>query len=129
MLQSFLTQRTQKFHVSGCLSDVTKIKQGVPQCTVLGPLFFNFYVSDLDKQLENNCEMIHSADNTLIYCSTSGLNFGNTNLEFDLIRLLNFFKSHKLTLNKDNTEFVIFAKSQMKANQEIQTVEIADSRI
>ena len=64
MLQSFLTQSNQKVHVNGCFSNVIEIKQGVPQATVLGPLFLNIYVNDLNKQLDNTCKMIQYADDS-----------------------------------------------------------------
>ena len=35
----------------------------------------------------------------------------------------------KFALNEDKTEFVIFVKPRMKASQEIQTIEITDTKI
>ena len=37
--KSYLTNRTQRFSVKGCLSDFTTLKCGVPQGTILGPLY------------------------------------------------------------------------------------------
>ena len=41
----------------------------------------------------------------------------------------NFLQIHKLILNKEKTELIIFAKSRMKASQEIQTREVENSGI
>ena len=50
-------------------------------------------------------------------------------MEFDLNNLLKFFKNHKIILNKNKTEFAIFAKFRMNVGKEIQTIETTDSRI
>ena len=39
-IKSFLTERTQQICYNGHLSSVGRLLYGVPQCSVLGPLFF-----------------------------------------------------------------------------------------
>ena len=76
-------------------------EQWVPQGRIFGPLLFNVFVNDLDKQLEINCKIIQCADDTLNNFPNSSLIFKKTNLEFDLNRLLMLFRSHKFFLNED----------------------------
>ena len=48
-IKRFLNKHLQRVNTNGATSDVIEIKRGVPQGTVLGPLF-NLYVKDLQKR-------------------------------------------------------------------------------
>ena len=45
LLKSYLTNRTQRCSVNGCLSDFSTLKCGVPQGTILGPLLFLIFIT------------------------------------------------------------------------------------
>ena len=50
-ISSFLTNRVQAVRVSGQLSPFVKVKSGVPQGSVLGPLLFIIMMFDIDKTI------------------------------------------------------------------------------
>lgn len=67
-LSAFLAGRTQRVVVNNQYSSYAAVVSGVPQGSVLGPLFFLLYVNDLTDVVEN----IHLklfADDLKIYCA------------------------------------------------------------
>ena len=50
-IESFLKDRFQSVMVNGFLSKPVKVKSGVPQGSVLGPLLFLILISDIDKDV------------------------------------------------------------------------------
>ena len=46
-IQSYLAERSQSVMVDGCLSPAEKIECGVPQGSILGPLFYILFTNDI----------------------------------------------------------------------------------
>ena len=46
-LQSYLADRHQLVYLGGCVSEMALMKHGVPQASILGPLFFTVFINDL----------------------------------------------------------------------------------
>ena len=89
-------------------SDWGKIKHGVPQGSVLGPLFFLFYINDLPKVVNTTSQPILFPDDTSIIVS----NPNSVNFKKDLIssfeQLNMWFNTNLLLLNFNKTQYLQF---------------------
>ena len=64
-IQNFLTDRTQKVVVDGSSSESARVRSGVPQGTVLGPLLFLTYINDLPSTVSSQVRLF--ADDCLLH--------------------------------------------------------------
>jgi len=66
-IRSFLIGRKQRVVVEGKASESSDVLSGVPQGTVLGPLFFLVYINDIAQGLTEGTILKLFADDSLLY--------------------------------------------------------------
>ena len=66
-IEDFLKDRHQKVIVNGTYSDSAPVTSGVPQGSVLGPVLFLIYVSDMPEMVQNFISLF--ADDTKLFTS------------------------------------------------------------
>ena len=66
-IESFLLNREQTVIVDGKRSSPIPVLSGVPQGTVLGPLFFLIYINDITNDLTKGTSLRLFADDSLLY--------------------------------------------------------------
>ena len=113
-MSDYLTDRTQSVFVGGVLSQPQQVVSGVPQGSILGPLPFSLYVTDLPNCLQA-ANVLMYADDTVIYYAASDANQLLQVLNVDLKFLLDWSTKNDLFIHPKKTEYVIFGTA-MKRN-------------
>ena len=83
--KNYLSGRKQCTLTNGCKSKELLVTCGVPQGSVLGPLFFLVYVNDVENALDN-CVIKLYADNTVVFQHGVNSIDAETKLQVSLIK-------------------------------------------
>ena len=85
LIHNYLTNRKQRTKISSSYSDWCDIVRGVPQGSILGPLFFNLFINDLFLFIErtNICDF---ADDNTIYSCNINLQAILKDLKYDVLK-------------------------------------------
>ena len=111
LIKSYLTNRTQKVILQNTSSDWISLYQGVPQVTVLGPLLFNLYVNSMQNIIDEACKIVEYADDVFIFVGDKIVKTAKQGLENNIAEIVEYFESHRLNLNEDKTECIVFCKN------------------
>ena len=120
-IRSYLSERQQYTCIDGKKSEKGQILSGVPQGSVLGPLFFLIYINDLPLQLDNSINIDLFADDTSIYASGPNINSINTTLQYNMNKANNWCKTNDMIIHPDKTKSMIIAtrQKQQKTTQKL----------
>ena len=96
-VKNYLAQRKQCTSANGITSSYLDICCGVPQGSILGPLFFIVYINDIKSSL-NSCKYLLYADDTVLYM-TGDLYRSTVELQNDLSNFKSWCDKNQLTMN------------------------------
>lgn len=113
LMSSYLRDRSQKIVVNGISSGTASILSGVPQGSILGPLLFIIYTTDILNSVRK-CGVVAYADDTQLYYPfrISSVNEAELvlNNELECIRKLSV--QHNLMLNSNKSTLMCFGSSK-----------------
>lgn len=97
------------------MSESVNVRFGVPQGSVLGPILFNLYVSDLQDHLPSSIGSFQYAYDTTIYssCPAPELQRCVQELKSTLNTMNSWCNDSHLTLNSKKTKTILLSTSQM----------------
>jgi hypothetical protein len=112
---SYLTGRSQCVRCGNSSSQPTPLECGVPQGSVLGPILFVLYTSDLQAIIQQHSLMPHLyADDTQIYasCQPDNVEQLSRRLAECVTDVAAWMHNNRLQLNVDKTELMWFTTSR-----------------
>ncbi len=99
LIQNFLENRKQRTVLNGQASKWGNILAGVPQGSILGPLFFLVYINDLTENLK--CKVKLFADDTSLFTIVQDSNIAASDMNHDLELVRKWAHDWRMSFNPD----------------------------
>jgi len=114
-IHNYLSKRKQYVLLNDLKSDLLTTNYGVPQGSILGPVLFNLYVSDLQQICSNNTKTAQYADDTTIYkhSKVKDLDQCIEDMNLTLDKLHEWSESTNLALNHEKTKAMLISTQQL----------------
>ena len=107
-IQAWLCDRKQTVVVDGDKSAPVKVKSGVPQGTVLGPLMFLLYINDIGDNIDSQIRLF--AETTILYTVIKGMGDASL-LQKDLDKMIDWCNQWQMSFNNDKCKVLRIYRS------------------
>ena len=126
LINDYLSNRWQRTKINKSFSSWAELVQGVPQGSVLGPLLFNIYLTDLFYLAESN-KVCDFADGKTIFACHKDLKTLSSGLEHDSHLAIEWFESNDTNLNQDKCHSLVSGCKHENSWARIGEVNISES--
>ena len=109
LIKSNMRHRKQIVQVGHHSSSISGINIGVPQDSVLGPIFFLICLNDLT--YTSDLKVTLYTDDSVLFLAHKNIDFLQKSLDPNLQKVDRWLKYNQLSVNVDKTKFLLFAKS------------------
>jgi hypothetical protein len=121
-MREYLSQRYQYVSCQNILTKQFLLETGVPQGSVIGPLLFSIFISQIKSvfHLNSKIRYIIYADDIQLFtsCKIVEIPEAITRLESCIGDVKNWLSEHHLVLNAGKTEFMIFSSKRSSIKKE-----------
>jgi len=119
LCRNYLSNRKQFVEFGNELSETTILSKGVPQGSILGPLFFLIFINDLPN-VSSKFNFIIYADDTSLYSTfetfdenhDGDMNTISQNINNEISNVSDWMNANKLRINTAKTKFMCFRVRQ-----------------
>jgi len=105
LIQSYLFNRKQYVQGGNIKSSLNSIISGVPQGSILDPLFFLIFTNDSPKS--NSMINILFADDTVLLQSDNNLGKLQNSVNHEMTKVMDWLTTNKLSLNISKTKYML----------------------
>ena len=109
--RSYLTHRKQRVLANNVYSVAQSITQGVPQGSVLGPLFYILYANDIVDRIKH-CRLALYADDTVIYTASANPQVAKSRMSNDMQALSGWCATNGIKMNTEKTKLMWFGSAK-----------------
>jgi hypothetical protein len=110
-LMSYLKDRQQRVVINGATSDWGRIKAGVPQGSVLGPLLFLIFINDIT-HVVRHCKIRLFADDTCLYIEVDEPEQAAAALNEDLTHIQDWADTWLINFSPPKTEDLLISNKK-----------------
>ena len=104
---SYLSDRRMYVQYENSRSVMKTLNIGLPQGAVSSPYLFTLYVNDMH-QASDKLTFLHFADDTTVHMSGINLRQLCVDMSAELLKVSEWIKANRLSLNVDKTSFMLF---------------------
>ena len=106
LVSNYVRNRNQRYKINNSYSDWSDLLFCVPQGSILGPLLFIIFISDL-VYFEENVDIASYADDNSPYCASHDIQTTINTLQSSSAKLFDWFSKNSMKANADNCHLLL----------------------